>query len=63
MSEIKPLLVTPGQKVKHRQNKVIYIIQAIRENTVILVSENGASSMRIQMDDLISSSVFDPVYD
>jgi hypothetical protein len=54
--------VRPGQKFMHKRKTAIYIVMTVKDQNVVLVSEKGDTSMRIQMDSLTSVG-FEPIYD
>ena len=58
----KTLAVRPGQKFLHIRGKTIYIVKSVRNDAVMLISEDGKASMLIQMGDLIAGG-FEPLYD
>ena len=62
MPKEKPLAVRPGQKFMHKRKKTIYIVRNIKDQNVVLVSEKGHTTMRIQLDSL-ASATFEPIYD
>ena len=54
--------ITIGQKFKHKQKGIIYILRDVSDGNVVLVSEDGDTVMRIQLDSLVSAG-FEPFYD
>ena len=57
-----PLAVRPGQKFMHKRKKTIYIVRNVKDQNVVLVSEKGDTTMRIQLASL-ASVAFEPIYD
>jgi hypothetical protein len=55
-------VVRPGQKFRYKRKKTVYIVKSVKDEAVILISESGESSMRIQMDSLASAD-FERIYD
>jgi len=62
MSKENVAAVRPGQKFMHKRNKTIYIVRNVKHQNVVLVSENGDTTMRIQLASLVSAA-FEPIYD
>ena len=62
MAREKVAAVRPGQKFMHKRKKTIYIVRYIKDQNVVLVSEKGHTTMRIQLDSL-ASAAFEPIYD
>jgi len=62
MVEESILIVKPGQKFRNKRKGTVYIVKSVKDETVLLVSENGEAMMRIHLDSLVSSS-FEPIYD
>ena len=58
----KPRLITIGQKFRHKREGTVYVVRDICDGNVVLVSENGETLMRIQLDSLTSGS-FEFIYD
>jgi hypothetical protein len=56
------LNVKPGQKFRHKRKGTLYIVKSVKDESILLVSENGEAIMRIHLDSLLSSG-FEPVYD
>lgn len=54
--------ISIGQKFKHKRKGTIYILRDVSDGNVVLVSEDGETVMRIQLDTLLSAG-FEPVYD
>ena len=48
-------VVAPGQKMRHKRNNTVYIVRDVYDEDVLLASENGDSSMRIQLASLESA--------
>jgi len=47
----KPPVVTLGQKFRRKETNIVYIVKRIKDNEILLVSEdNGKASMLIQLD-------------
>ncbi len=57
------LTIEPGQKFRHKRKGVIYIVNSVKDETVLLISENGEGSMRIQKEDFLASAEFELVQD
>jgi hypothetical protein len=55
--EQKTPLVTPGQKCRHKDTGIIYIVKDIKGNDIILVREDGQGSMLIQMESFVLSGL------
>jgi len=62
MVEKHALTVRPGQKFRHKRKKTVYIVKSVKDGTVLLMSEKGEASMRIQVESLASAG-FEPIYD
>ena len=62
MAKEKVAAVRPGQKFMHKRKKTIYIVRYIKDQNVVLVSEKGDATMRIQLASL-ASAAFEPIYD
>jgi hypothetical protein len=62
MAKEKVSVVKPGQKFIHKRKKTIYIVRNVKDQNVVLVSEKGDATMRIQMGSLESAG-FEPIYD
>ena len=62
MAKEKVAAVRPGQKFMHKRKKTIYIVRNIKDQNVVLVSEKGHTTMRIQLASL-ASATFEPIYD
>ncbi len=54
--------ISIGQKFKHKRKGTIYVLRDVSDGNVVLVSEDGETVMRIQLDNLVSGG-FEPVYD
>ncbi len=52
MIEEKTLIVRLGQKFRHKETGAIYIVKIIKDRDILLMRENGAASMLIQMESL-----------
>ena len=48
----KPPIVTLGQKFRLKGKNTIYTVVQIKDNEILLMSEDGKASMLIQMDSL-----------
>jgi hypothetical protein len=62
MAEKKAIAIRPGQKFMHKRKKTIYIVRNVIHQNVVLVSEKGDATMRIQLASL-ASNAFEPIYD
>ena len=62
MAKEKVAAVTPGQKFMHKRKRTIYIVRNVKDQNVVLVSEKGDATMRIQMSSLTSVG-FERIYD
>ena len=62
MAKEKVAVVRPGQKFMHKRKNTIYIVRNIKDQNVVLVSEKGDATMRIQLASL-ASAAFEPIYD
>ena len=62
MAKDKVAVVRPGQKFMHERKRTIYIVRNVRHQNVVLVSEKGDATMRIQLASL-ASNAFEPIYD
>jgi len=62
MANEKVAVVRPGQKFMHKRKKTIYIVRNVKHQNVVLVSENGDTTMRIQLASL-SSDAFELICD
>jgi len=62
MAREKTVAVRPGQKFMHKRKKVIYTVRNVKDQSVVLVSERGDTTMRIQLTSL-ASVAFEPIYD
>ena len=60
VNSLYPLI--SGRKFVHRKSNVIYIIRTVKEENVILVSEDGRSGMLLHQD-FFEFSDFEPVHD
>ena len=58
--KIRP--ITIGQRLTHKRNGTVYIIRDVSDGNVVLVSENGETLMRIQLDSFRSAG-FEPLHD
>ncbi len=56
------LIMKPGGKLIDKESSTVYIIRNIKEEEVILVSEDGEASMLLQRDS-IESAGLEPVHD
>jgi hypothetical protein len=56
------LMIKAGQKLIDKESNVVYIIQNIKQENVILVSEDGEASMLLHQDSVTFSGL-EPVYD
>ncbi len=56
------LIIEPGQKFRHWRKGIIWIVKSVKEETVVLVSEDGEAGMRIHQDSLASAE-FEPIHD
>ncbi len=56
------LIIKTGQKLVDKQSNVTYIIQRVKQENVILVSEDGEASLLLHPDS-VALSGFEPVYD
>ena len=54
--------VKPGQKFRNKRKGSVYVVKSVKDDTILLVSENGEAIMRVHLDSLISSG-FEPIYD
>ncbi len=61
MVQGKIAVVEPGQRLRHKLKKTIYIVKSIKDQTVVLVSEKGEASMLIRLDSLVRG--FEPLHD
>ncbi len=52
----------PGRKLLHKESNTVYIIRAVKQENVILVSEDGGTSMLLHQDSIVFSG-FEPVHD
>jgi len=48
-------VVAPGQKMRHKRNNTVYIVRDVYDEDVLLTTENGENSMRIQLAALASA--------
>ena len=55
MAKEKVTVVAPGQKMKHKRNNTVYIVRDVYDEDVLLTTENGENSMRIQLAALASA--------
>ena len=55
MAKENVAVVAPGQKMRHKRNNTVYIVRDVYDEDVLLASENGDSSMRIQLASLESA--------
>ena len=62
MAKENVVVVKPGQKFMHKRKKTIYIVRNVIHQNVVLVSEKGDATMRIQLASL-ASNAFEPIYD
>ena len=62
MAKDKVAVVRPGQKFMHKRKKTIYIVRNVIHQNVVLVSEKGDATMRIQLASL-ASNAFELIYD
>ena len=62
MGEEIILIVKPGQKFRDKRRGTVYTVKSVKDDTILLVSENGEAIMRIHLDTLATSG-FEPVYD
>ena len=53
----KPPIVQPGQKSRRKESNTVYIIKSIKDNEILLVSEDGTASIIIQLDSLALSGL------
>ena len=56
------LIVKPGQKFRHKRKGTVYIVKSVKDDTVLLVSEDSKGVMRIHRESLATSG-FEPIYD
>ena len=56
------LIIKPGGKLIDKESNTVYIIRNIKQEKVILVSEDGEASMVLNEDSLVLSG-FEPLYD
>ncbi len=56
------LIIKPGRRFIDRESNVVYIIQTVKKENVILVSEDGQASMFLNPDSIALSGL-EPVYD
>ncbi len=56
------LIVKPGQKFRHKRRGTVYIVKSVKDDTVLLVSEDGEAIMHIHQDSLATSGL-EPIYD
>ena len=62
MAREKVVPITPGQKFMHKRKKTIYIVRHVKDQNVVLVTEKGDATMRIQVASL-ASDAFELIYD
>lgn len=62
MMEEKTPVIRLEQKFKHNQKDIIYIVRRIKDNEILLVSEDGRAAMLVQVDTLAISGL-EPLYD
>ena len=60
--EKEHLTIKPGQKFRHRTKGTIWIVKTVKDETILLASENGEAGMRIQKDSLTSAE-YEPIDD
>ncbi len=60
--EEKTRPITIGQRYRRNRKGIVYIVKSVKDDTVLLVSEDGEGTMRIYQDALATSG-FEPVYD
>ncbi len=60
--EKRILTIKPGQKFISGRRKVTYVVKSVKDNTAMLVSEDGTGCMVVQMDELMNLR-FKPIYD
>ena len=58
----KPPVVQPGQKLRGKKHNTIFVVKEVDSDKVLLVSEDGTASMRIQLDNLALLDL-EPIYD
>jgi len=58
----KPPVVQPGQKLRGKKHNTIFVVKEVDSDKVLLVSEDGTASMRIQLDNLALLGL-EPIYD
>ena len=52
----------PGRKLVHKESNTVYIIRTVKQENVILVSEDGKTSMLVHKD-YVAFSGFELVHD
>ena len=52
-----PPIVQPGQKFRRKESNTVYIVKSIKDNEILLVSEDGTASIIIQLDSLALSGL------
>jgi hypothetical protein len=57
MMEEKVPLITPGQKLRHKETDTIYIVNRIRDGDIFLVREDARGSMLIEAESLALSGL------
>ena len=55
MAKENVAVVAPGQKMRHKRNNTVYIVRDVYDEDVLLTTENGENSMRIQLAALASA--------
>ncbi len=60
--EEKTRPITIGQRYRRHRKRIVYIVKGVKDDTVLLVSEDGEDVMRIHQDS-VATSGFEPVYD
>ena len=56
------LIIKPGLELIHKESNVLYIIKSVKQENIILVSEDGKAGMFLHQDS-IALSGFEPVSD
>ena len=56
------LIIKPGLELIHKESNVLYIIKNVKQENIILVSEDGKAGMFLHQDS-IALSGFEPVSD
>ena len=52
----------PGRKLVHKESNAVYIIRTVKQENVILVSEDGGTGMLLHQNSIVFSG-FEPVHD